>query len=498
MIALERGFDKVNELTLALERLVDEGGREKVRADTIEREVFSLLLEIGRECLTKYFESAGLGDEGETLEHDNKTIKRLEEKERTYHSIFGVVRVTRFVYAQRAKMKTFAPLDQQLELPVVAHSFVLQDWLTRFSVKESFDDSVKSIRTLLGINVSKRTVERLNQDLGDHVDAFRQSQPSEFTDDQEIMVVSADGKGVPMRSTIQQRNGLPELAWQKCQRKKQEAKAEGRATKRLSRGQAKSRKQMAYVGAVYSIQPNVRNSSDILDEVFDRSLVDRPSPANKQVQATMTNYLNGQFINGQEALFADLARQVSQRDPDSKKPLVCLMDGQRSLWELQRKYFRQAIPIIDIFHVSERLWQAAYCFHKEGSAEAEKMVCRYFRMLLDGEVDSVIRSFQGRKRFLSEAKKEILASVIKYYKNNKQYMQYDDYLRKGFPIGSGAIEGACRNLVKDRMERTGMRWEIEGAQAMLNTRSAYINNQWDKLIEYRIKKQTELNYGQAA
>ena len=84
---------------------------------------------------------------------------------------------------------------------------------------------------------------------------------------------------------------------------------------------------MAYVGAVYSIQPNVRNSSDILDEVFDRSLVDRPSPANKQVQATMTNYLNGQFINGQEALFADLARQVSQRDPDSKKPLVCLMDG---------------------------------------------------------------------------------------------------------------------------------------------------------------------------
>ena len=84
MIALERGFDKVNELTLALERLVDEGGREKVRADTIEREVFSLLLEIGRECLTKYFESAGLGDEGETLEHDNKTIKRLEEKERTY------------------------------------------------------------------------------------------------------------------------------------------------------------------------------------------------------------------------------------------------------------------------------------------------------------------------------------------------------------------------------------------------------------------------------
>ena len=343
------------------------------------------------------------------------------------------------------------------------------------------------------------TVERLNEDLGEHVVAFRESQPVEFPDDEEILAVSADGKGVPIRSTIEQRNGLPETAWQKCNRKKQEAKADGRATKRLSRGQVKCRKQMAYVGAVYSIESNVRTSSDILDEVSKTSETpgNRPRPVNKQVQATMTNYLQGERINGQEVLFADLARQVSQRDPDSKKPLVCLMDGQRSLWELQRKYF-PAIPIIDIFHVSERLWQAAYCFHKEGSAEAEKMVCRYFKMLLDGKVESVIRSFQAKQRLLSKTKRDILLSIIKYYKNNKQYMQYDEHLSKGYPIGSGAIEGACRHLVKDRMEQTGMRWEIEGAQAMLNTRSAFINNEWDQLIEYRIKTKIQIQYGQAA
>ena len=500
MIALERGFDKAKELILALEELVEKGGREKVRADKVEREVFDLLLQLGHEYLSRYFQSAGQGDEGKTIERNNKPLKRLEVKSRDYHSIFGVIPVTRFVYAQRAKKKTFAPLDKQLKLPVVAHSFVLQDWLTRFSVKDSFDDSVESIRTLLGIHVSKRTVERLNQDLGEHVVAFRESQPSEFSDDEEILVVSAYGKGVPIRNTIEKRNGLPETAWQKCHRKKQEVKAEGRAKNRLSRGQVKSRKQMAYVGAVFSIKPNVRSSSDILDEVSKTSEppVDRPRPVNKQVQATMTNYLEGERINGQEVLFADLARQVAQRDPESKKPLVCLMDGQRSLWEQQRKYFPQAIPIIDIFHVSERLWQAAYCFHNEGSAEAEKMVCRYFKMLLEGKVDSVIRSFQARQCSLSKTKKEILVGVIKYYKNNKQYMQYDEYLDKGYPIGSGAIEGACRHLVKDRMERTGMRWEIEGAQAMLNTRSAYINNEWDKLIEYRITKQSEIQYGQAA
>jgi hypothetical protein len=53
-------------------------------------------------------------------------------------------------------------------------------------------------------------------------------------------------------------------------------------------------------------------------------------------------------------------------------------------------------------------------------------------------------------------------------------MKYDAFLTKGYPIASGPIEGACRHLVNDRMERTGMRWHIEGAKAMLNTRSAYI------------------------
>lgn len=498
MIAVEHGFDKASELILALETLVEEGGQKKERADKIERGVFDLLLQLGHEFMSRYFEYAGEGDEGETIEQSGKTLKRFEPTERKYHSIFGVIPVIRFVYAEREKKKSFAPLDAQLGLPTVEHSYVLQDWLTRFCVKTSFDDSVMSLRELLGIKVSKRTAERLNEDLGEHVAPFRDSLSKEFTDDEEIVVVSADGKGIPIRSTIEQRNGLPETPWQRHHRKKQEAKAEGRAKRRLARGQVKVRKQMAYVGAVFSIKPHVRTCSDILDEVVSKTPVDRPRPVNKRVQATMTNYLEGERTNGQEVLFADLAEQVLQRDPGSKKPLVCLMDGQRSLWEQQREYLPQAIPIIDFFHVSERLWEAAYCFHSEGSAEAEKMVCRYLRLLLDGKVNTVIKSFQARKSSLSQAKQKTLASIIKYYANNKQYMQYDEYLRKGYPIGSGPIEGACRHLVKDRMEQTGMRWEIEGAQAMLNTRSAYINDEWDDLIEFRIRRQQQTHYGQTA
>ena len=213
-----------------------------------------------------------------------------------------------------------------------------------------------------------------------------------------MLIVSADGKGVPIRSTLEERNGLPETAGQRFHRNKQERQAAGRAKRRLSKGQLKVRKQMAYVGAVFTIQPQIRTTSDVLEEVITKSSTDRPCPTNKRVQAIMTNYLEGEKINGQAVLFSDLAKQVSQRDPNSKKKLICLMDGQRSLWEQQREHLPRAIPIIDIFHVSERLWEAAYCFHKQSSAEAEEMVCRYFKMLLDGQVDAVIRSLQAKKR----------------------------------------------------------------------------------------------------
>ena len=498
MIACEHSFGKVHDVLSRLDRYVQEKGIEEERADIVERGIFDLVLELGHSFLESFFELAGDGDVGETLERDGEVLKKQGLNVRKYRSIFGVVEVLRCVYATRAKQKEFAPLDRDLGLPSVEHSYVLQDWLTRVCVKNSFDDSVESLRSLLGIKVSKRTAEQLNEDLGSYVKEFRELHPANFEDDEDVLVVSADGKGVPMRSTIEARNGLPETAWQRHHRRKQEKKSDGRAKRRLARGQTRGRKQMAYVGAVYTIKPWFRTSDDVLSEVVEKASTVRPRPLNKCVQAVMSNYFEGEHVNGQDVLFADFAKQVRHRDPTSRMKLVCLMDGQRSLWNMQRQYLPHAVEIVDIFHISERLWEAAYCFHKESSSEAEEMVCRYFKLILDGRVDTVIRSLRGKLRLLTSTKHKILSGIIRYYDNNRTYMKYDEYLRNGYPIGSGAVEGTCRHLVKDRMERTGMRWEIEGAQAMLNTRSAYINGEWNELIEFRINREQNCLSGQAA
>ena len=77
-------------------------------------------------------------------------------------------------------------------------------------------------------------------------------------------------------------------------------------------------------------------------------------------------------------------------------------------------------------------------------------------------------------------------------------MDYAQYLAAGFPIASGIIEGACRTVIKDRMERSGMRWVFAGAHAMMNLRSVHLSDLWDEFLQYRIKKERKLLYPSVA
>jgi hypothetical protein len=500
MMTPEQAFHKSTEAFQQIQCFVQEKLEQSERLDKVERGVFKMLLELGKSFMEAFFELSGDGDVGETCELNGKVLKRLEKlRVRPYHSIFGVISVSRRAYAIREKQKAHAPLDGRLGFPEGSHSYVLQDFLQRFCVKNSFEDSVASLENLFGLGVSKLTAEKLNQDFGEVIAAARdEKQTKELKDEEaEILVVSVDGKGVPMRGTVEQRRGQTETSNQKHFRKKREKKAVNQSRRRPQPGHGKTHKQMAWLSAVFTIDAVPRTANDIIEELRGEASTARPKPVNKRLQARMTDYIEGERVTGQDKIFEEAAAQVRARNPRSRKTLICLMDGQCSLWERQATYLPKAIPILDIFHVSEKLWDAAYCFHKQSSAKAEKFVERYFKMLLEGKVDVVIRSLRARQATVSSSKRQKLKNVIRYYTNNQHLMKYNEYLSKGYPIGSGVIEGGCRHLVKDRMECTGMRWHVEGAQAMLNTRSAYINGEWDEMIEYRIKTEQARMYGQS-
>jgi hypothetical protein len=483
MMTQEQAFLKAQDQLQALLAFVRSCATGHARIDAVERGLFTHLLALGHSLLTGFVAAAGDGDVGPTAAApDGTPYRRLPQPHaRTYRSIFGPLAVARFVYGSREGQKVgWVPLDAALALPAGEFSYVLEDWAQRLCLKGAYAEAVGSLGDLLGLRPSVRSLEHQTQVVAEAAADFANTPAvPPAAEEGEVVVVTADGKGVPMRRP-------PATA--------------PRPHPRRGKGEKANKKQMAYVGAVYTIDRFVRTADDVVDEWRrQQRAAARPAPCHKHVWAEMTAVVEGEVCSGRVTLFDRLAEQRSRRNPGRAKPTVCLLDGERALWEMYQEFFPDAVGILDLFHVLERLWAAAYCFHPEGS-RAAAFVTERLRQLLRGRVGYVIGGLRqmGTKHRLRGPKARALGQVIGYLENNRDHLRYDEYLAAGYPIGSGVAEGACRHLVKDRLEQTGMRWSLAGAQALLYVRATYLNGNWDTFIEYRICREQKQLYGTQA
>jgi hypothetical protein len=193
-----------------------------------------------------------------------------------------------------------------------------------------------------------------------------------------------------------------------------------------------------------------------------------------------------------QELFGWMAQQVRARNPAGHRPLLLLMDAQQSLWDagfaqLPEEEF-QITEILDLLHACGSLWEAAHLFHPTGSAKALGLVRGRVQRLLEGEVNAVVRGLrqQGARAKLTGTRAETLERICGYFEAHSHRRAYHQYLAAGYPIASGVIEGACRHGVKDRMERSGMRWVLEGAHAMLGLRTLYLSGLWEEYMHFRL------------
>jgi hypothetical protein len=481
IITQEQAFLKAHEQFQILLDFVARASAEQQRLDQAERGLLSALLELGGSLLTAFIAAAGDGDRGETTTAPDGSLERRlpEQHSRPYRSIFGILSVTRYVYGTREGQRiACVPLDAQLGLPEGEFSYVLEDWLQRFAVKDSFAEAAQSLQELLGLKPSVRSIEDMNRTMADVAANFIDQRPTPpATEEGELVVLTADGKGVVMRRPA-------------VEAPRQAPKADAKAKT--------GKKQMACVGAFYTIDRFVRTADQVIDELQRKLRAkDRPRPCHKHVWAEMTCVVEGETYNGRVTLFDHLVQEWARRDPGQRKTAICLFDGERALWDAWDLFFEHTIGILDIFHVLEYLWDAAHCFHPENSRAAADFATDRLRMMLEGKVGYVIGGLRQMqtKHGLPAAKRKKLATVIGYFENNRAHMRYDEYLAEGYPIGSGVAEGACRHLVKDRLEQTGMRWVRDGAQAMLYLRATYLNGDWEEFINYRVRTEQERLYG---
>jgi len=463
-------------------------------AHEVEQGLWHRVLKLGRDAMQVFFDRHGDGDEGEQVAlADGSQVKRLEQRyQRPYLSVFGEFELWRVVYGTREGQKIeYVPLDSRLRLPQSKFSYLLQDWDQSMTLEMPFKQVNVTIEKILGLRQSVHSLERCGRHLSTTVPAFWEAQPIPPAEQEgALLVCTADGKGVPMRQAVDN-IGVEEM--------------------KPDKGMRAGSKKMALVGSVYTVEPYLRTPQEVFEALFyqrDTTTAEpasaRPKPCFKRVRAALMRDELDTTAPQVETIFGWMAQEALNRSITTPRSLILLMDGQESLWNAGLEYLPEqhfeVTEILDLLHAVSYVWRAAHLFHPSGSTRAFKLVKKQMQRILAGEVEKVIRSLRNMatRRGFSSTNREELERICGYFRNNAERMAYDEYLALGYPIASGVIEGACRTVVNDRMERSGMRWVFQGAHAMLGLRSLSLSGVWDDFINFHIGQESMRMYSNSS
>lgn len=185
-----------------------------------------------------------------------------------------------------------------------------------------------------------------------------------------------------------------------------------------------------------------------------------------------------------------------RRNRNRNKFLVVVTDGERALQQKISRTMKNATLILDLVHALEKIWKAASVFHEEGSADAQLFVKIRALSILNGKVGQVVKGLRAMvtKRKPTGSKRDVLIGVSNYLYRNRSRMKDHLYLQKGLPIASGSVEGVCKNLIKDRMERSGMRWTQRTAEAMVKMRATYLSGDLDDYWKFHVEQEQNRLY----
>jgi hypothetical protein len=478
------------EAEVRFERLVQHLGSSEARNLThaeAEQSIAEEGKDVLRLLLQGWLEAQGPGDVGPVLVGSDGA--RREEKryrERKMESLFGEVCVGRLSYEKPGKA-SLRPLDAQLNLPQELYSHGVRRKVAKQAAKESFEEVVQSLEENTGAHVPKRQAEELTLRSAQDVEAFYKQRAEEAPQHQPcgpVLVMSTDGKGVPMRKE--------DL---RPQTRKAAEERTHKLKKRLSKGEKRHSKRMATVAAVYTIERFVRRPEQIVAElraVRETTQEKRPRPENKRVWASV--------CKEQEQVIKEMFEEALRRDPEHHKRWVAVVDGNKSQIRLIRKYAKrhgvELVLILDLIHVLEYLWKASYVLHGEGTLEAERFVSEQLLEILQGRAPRVATKLRrsATRAGLDAKERQPLDKCAQYLCGHRKMLRYDEYLAAGLPIASGVIEGACRYLVKDRMERTGARWSLDGAEAVLRLRAVYVSGDFDDYWQFHLGREWQRNH----
>jgi len=465
------------------------GFLEEQRSDTLTHdELERELREKGRQLLRQLFQ-----DHLDLRAHreprlkvvqgsDGECRKSTEESARKLTSVFGEVNVPRLAYRKKGQ-GDLHPSDCLLNLPRNKHSFELSRLCAIESSRGSFDDAVQAVERGTGVLVGKRQLEQNAQEASKDFDLFYQRR-AVLTAAEDVLALSCDGKGIVMlKADLREQT-----------RKAAEA-SQHKLKTRLSKGEKRNRKRMATIGAVFDCAPVSRTVDDIIS-----SPENDDSNSKKQRLVTRNKWLTASVEKESAEVICEIFDEAERRDPNHRRRWIVLVDGAcHQLDCVESEARNRAIElhiIVDFVHVFEYLWKAAWCFYEQGSVEAEGWVYGHASAILQGESSVVAGAIRRKATYLglSDCERKNADVCADYLINKRDYLCYPLALKSGWPISTGVIEGACRHLAKDRMDITGARWSLTGAEAVLKLRALMSNDDFDNYWRFHVVQEQHRNH----
>lgn len=401
-----------------------------------------------------------------SVEHDHK---------RPLTMIFGDVEVSRIAYRKRGHDNLY-PADALLNLPSKQYSLGLRRLVAIETSRGSFEDAAEAIERNTGVRLGKRQVEEEAQRAAVDFDPFYATSPRTQAKPNDALVLTVDGKGIRMRHDAL-RHGTAKAA------------QSTEPSTRLSNGQKPNQKRMAELGCVYDATPVPRTPQDILSTSKNEDHKTKPAPIAKN------KWLTASVVENAATVISQVFDEAERRDPHHGRTWVVLVDGNNHqleciLAEAKKRKVKVNI-IIDFIHVLEYVWKAAHSFFKDRDPAADAWVAEKATAILAGKA-GIVEAAISRKATdlnLDLAKRQGADDCCDYLKHKKPYLNYDIALAQGWPIATGVIEGACKNLVKDRFDITGARWGLDGAEAILKLRALRNNDDFEEYWQYHITQE---------
>jgi len=464
---------------------IDQAVREGMSLYDFERSVLKDVLGIGYAAVNLFLENQGDGDLSATVTTAEGTLlhRSDEPQTRELRTIFGEHAFESFVYSQGAHRKIeLRPIDARLNLPAGKASPLLEEFSQLFCVEKAFGVGARQFEVVFGQELSVDVLEDINRRMGDQAERFLATLPKPSAKEEgALMVLTGDGKGVPLVKKDAQQVPVFE-----------------------EKNQRPGNRRMATLACTYTVDCHVRTPEQIVAALMHDDTVkqpaDRPEPCFKRYFGSFAEpgHDGVDAVPSAYGAFAWTVDEAARRWRPGQ-PVIRLMDGQKSLWDaadvclekLRDKIQahdpqQQFVDIADVIHVSQYVWRGAKVLYQHLEQREAFVEDRLLR-ILHGDVVGVVTGLRrmATQRGLKGEQRKEMTTVCNYLENNAERMRYHEYLQAGYPIASGVIEGACRHIIKDRMEQGGMRWTLPGAEAMLNVRAVCASSEWSAFHSWR-------------